>query len=170
MKDKLKIAMLGHKRIPSREGGIEIVVEELSTRMVEAGHSVTCYNRSGHHVSALLCVAVMKMTRMLCAGASQSRTSVRAGRCPVSLFRNWSIKKWAGTASADTRCWATGFLSRGKLCTFLICLYLRFSMSLRSVRKVLPRIQHRKQSLRIPERDFTRMILQVLLACQWKSI
>lgn len=51
MKDKLKIAMLGHKRIPSREGGIEIVVEELSTRMVEKGHSVTCYNRSGHHVS-----------------------------------------------------------------------------------------------------------------------
>mgnify|MGYP003156516691 FL=1 len=51
MKDKLNIAMLGHKRIPSREGGIEIVVEELSTRMVETGHSVTCYNRSGHHVS-----------------------------------------------------------------------------------------------------------------------
>lgn len=51
MKDKLNIAMLGHKRIPSREGGIEIVVKELSTRMVEAGHSVTCYNRAGHHVS-----------------------------------------------------------------------------------------------------------------------
>lgn len=51
MKDKLKIAMLGHKRIPSREGGIEIVVEELCTRMVKKGHSVTCYNRSGHHVS-----------------------------------------------------------------------------------------------------------------------
>lgn len=51
MKDKLKIAMLGHKRIPSREGGIEIVVEELSTRMVELGHAVTCYNRKGHHVS-----------------------------------------------------------------------------------------------------------------------
>lgn len=51
MKGKLNIAMLGHKRIPSREGGIEIVVEELSTRMVKVGHSVTCYNRSGHHVS-----------------------------------------------------------------------------------------------------------------------
>lgn len=51
MIEKLSIAMLGHKRIPSREGGIEIVVEELSTRMVQAGHSVTCYNRSGHHVS-----------------------------------------------------------------------------------------------------------------------
>ena len=47
----MNIAMLGHKRIPSREGGIEIVVEELSVRMVIAGHSVTCYNRSGHHVS-----------------------------------------------------------------------------------------------------------------------
>lgn len=47
----LRIAMLGHKRIPSREGGIEIVVEELCTRMVQMGHSVTCYNRSGHHVS-----------------------------------------------------------------------------------------------------------------------
>lgn len=51
MNDKLNIAMLGHKRIPSRKGGIEIVVEELSTRMVEVGHSVTCYNRLGHHVS-----------------------------------------------------------------------------------------------------------------------
>ena len=32
---KLKIAMLGHKRIHSREGVIEIVVEELCTRMAE---------------------------------------------------------------------------------------------------------------------------------------
>ena len=47
----MKIAMLGQKRIPSREGGIEIVVEELSTRMVEKGHEVTCFNRKGHHVS-----------------------------------------------------------------------------------------------------------------------
>ncbi len=43
--------MFGHKRIPSREGGVEIVVEELSTRMAKMGHSVTCYNRGGHHVS-----------------------------------------------------------------------------------------------------------------------
>lgn len=43
--------MPGHKRIPSREGGVEIVVEELSTRMAVLGHHVTCYNRRGHHVS-----------------------------------------------------------------------------------------------------------------------
>ena len=48
---RLNIAMVGHKRIPSREGGIEIVVEELSTRMAKLGHHVTCYNRAGHHVS-----------------------------------------------------------------------------------------------------------------------
>ncbi len=41
----MKIAMIGHKRIPGREGGIEVVVEELATRMVEKGHEVTCYNR-----------------------------------------------------------------------------------------------------------------------------
>ena len=50
-KEQLNIVMLGHKRIPSREGGIEIVVEELSTRMAAAGHQVTCLNRAGKHVS-----------------------------------------------------------------------------------------------------------------------
>jgi glycosyltransferase involved in cell wall biosynthesis len=48
---KLNIAMLGHKRIPSREGGIEIVVAELARRIVNYGHKVTVYNRQGHHVS-----------------------------------------------------------------------------------------------------------------------
>lgn len=47
----MKIAMVGHKRVPSHEGGIEVVVEELASRMVAQGHSVTCYNRSGKHVS-----------------------------------------------------------------------------------------------------------------------
>lgn len=51
IKKHLRVAMLGHKRIPSREGGIEIVVEELSTRMVKLGYQVTCFNRRGHHVS-----------------------------------------------------------------------------------------------------------------------
>lgn len=48
---KKNIAMLGHKRIPSREGGIEVVVEALSTIMVQKGCSVTCYNRKGHNVA-----------------------------------------------------------------------------------------------------------------------
>lgn len=47
----LRIAMIGHKRIPSREGGIEIVVEELAVRMAARGHKVDAYNRYGHHVS-----------------------------------------------------------------------------------------------------------------------
>lgn len=46
----MKIAMIGHKRIPSREGGVEIVVEELSTRLVKKGHIVDVYNRKGKNV------------------------------------------------------------------------------------------------------------------------
>ncbi len=47
----MRIAVFGHKRIPSREGGVEIVAEELAVRMAAMGHQVTCYNRAGHHVS-----------------------------------------------------------------------------------------------------------------------
>lgn len=47
----MRIAFVGHKRIPSREGGIEIVVDELATRMVARGHQVVAYNRSGHNVA-----------------------------------------------------------------------------------------------------------------------
>lgn len=39
----MRIAMVGHKRVPSREGGIEVVVEELAARMAVHGHAVTCY-------------------------------------------------------------------------------------------------------------------------------
>ncbi len=46
-----KVAMIGHKRIPSREGGVEMVVDELSTRLTERGYHVEAYNRSGYHVS-----------------------------------------------------------------------------------------------------------------------
>lgn len=49
----MKIAMIGHKRIPGREGGIEVVVEELSTRMVKKGHKVTAYNRKKKSITPL---------------------------------------------------------------------------------------------------------------------
>lgn len=40
----MKIAMIGHKQIPGRSGGVEVVVEELSTRMA-SNNEVTVYNR-----------------------------------------------------------------------------------------------------------------------------
>ena len=46
----MKIAFIGHKRIPSNEGGVEKVVEQQATRMVSRGHQVTAYNRGGHNV------------------------------------------------------------------------------------------------------------------------
>lgn len=41
----MKIAMIGQKGIPSRFGGIETHVTELSTRLVRHGHDVTAYSR-----------------------------------------------------------------------------------------------------------------------------
>jgi len=46
----MKIAMIGHKRIPSREGGVEVAVEEISTRLVKEGYKVDAYNRKGKNV------------------------------------------------------------------------------------------------------------------------
>lgn len=46
----MKIAIIGHKRIPSNEGGIEKGVEQHSVRMASRGHDVTAFNRGGHNV------------------------------------------------------------------------------------------------------------------------
>ena len=40
----LKVAMIGQKQVPSRQGGVEVAVEELAVRMAELGHDVTLYN------------------------------------------------------------------------------------------------------------------------------
>ncbi len=41
----MKVAMIGHKVVPSRRGGIENVLTTLCPMLVERGHEVTCYNR-----------------------------------------------------------------------------------------------------------------------------
>ncbi len=46
----MKVAMLGHKVIPSRRGGIENVLTSLCPLLVENGADVTCYNRSSDKV------------------------------------------------------------------------------------------------------------------------
>ena len=43
----MKIAVFGHKTFPSRSGGVEVVVQELSKRMASWGHTVVCYDRGG---------------------------------------------------------------------------------------------------------------------------
>lgn len=47
----MRIAMIGQKRTGSREGGVEVVVTELATRMAALGHEVICYDRSGTDVN-----------------------------------------------------------------------------------------------------------------------
>lgn len=41
----MKVAIIGHKQIPGRSGGVEVVVEELATRLAAMGFDVTAYNR-----------------------------------------------------------------------------------------------------------------------------
>ena len=48
---RMKIAMFGHKHMLSREGGVEIVVNELAIGMAARGHKVICYDRSTSHVA-----------------------------------------------------------------------------------------------------------------------
>ena len=43
--DHKRIVMIGHKSIPSRQGGVEIVVDRLSTELAARGYDVEAYNR-----------------------------------------------------------------------------------------------------------------------------
>lgn len=94
MKDKFAVSMFGQKRL-SREGGIEIVVKELSTRMVRYGCQVTCYNRSGHHVSGAS--TIRKPNMMVSAKNLFQPLRKRACCCKLfflccSLQRIWKIR------------------------------------------------------------------------------
>lgn len=60
--DRMKIVMFGHKRIPSREGGVEVAVGELSRRMAAMGHEVVCYNRGGVGTANRICPGVSVKT------------------------------------------------------------------------------------------------------------
>ncbi len=46
----MKVAMIGHKVVPSRRGGIENVLTTLCPILCEMGLDVTCYNRSSDKV------------------------------------------------------------------------------------------------------------------------
>ena len=46
----MKIAVIGHKRVPSREGGIEKTVEKQMRLLRSRGHEILFLNRSGHNL------------------------------------------------------------------------------------------------------------------------
>ena len=45
-----RIAMIGHKYIPSRDGGVEVVVSSLAPLLAQLGYDVTCYNRTNREL------------------------------------------------------------------------------------------------------------------------
>lgn len=48
-KERLNVALIGTRGVPANYGGFETCVEELGRRLVERGHSVTVYCRSGYY-------------------------------------------------------------------------------------------------------------------------
>ena len=48
-----RIAIIGHKFIPSRDGGVEVVVSSLAPRLAEMGYDVTCFNRTSRQARKL---------------------------------------------------------------------------------------------------------------------
>ncbi len=48
--NKLSVAMLGHKVVPSRRGGIELVLTTMAPLLVDHGYDVTCFNRAGDEI------------------------------------------------------------------------------------------------------------------------
>lgn len=54
----MKFAILGTRGIPARYGGFETFAEELSTRLVARGHSLTVYGRTRHSEPAYRGVAL----------------------------------------------------------------------------------------------------------------
>ena len=48
-----RIAMIGHKFIPSRDGGVEVVVSNLAPHLAKIGYDVTCYNRTNKQFKKL---------------------------------------------------------------------------------------------------------------------
>ena len=50
---KKRIAMIGHKFIPSRDGGVEVVVSNLAPHLAEIGYDVSCYNRTNKQFKKL---------------------------------------------------------------------------------------------------------------------
>ena len=82
MEEKIRLAVFGQKRL-SREGGIEIVVKELCTRMAQNGCDITCYNRAGHHVSGAEYDKTIEY-----AGIQQKKAGPSAWICTTSYLPN----------------------------------------------------------------------------------
>lgn len=74
------IKMFGHKSVPSREGGVEVVVGELSSRMAAQGHQVICYNRSKNQekLEGVACKTVLTLHKK---GLAAVTSSISASFC-----------------------------------------------------------------------------------------
>ena len=95
----MKVAMIGHKVVPSRRGGIELVLTSLCPLLAESGADVTCYNRSSDKVeneyvgtvkdNKYLGVTLKKAPTINARGASAMIASFTAAIC--ASFRRFDV-------------------------------------------------------------------------------
>ena len=73
----MKVAMIGHKVVPSRRGGIENVLTTLCPVLAEMGTDVTCYNRSSdkveHEYVGMVVDSKYRNVRLKCAPTVNAR-------------------------------------------------------------------------------------------------
>ena len=101
----MKIAIIGHKGIPARAGGVERHVEEVAARMAQKGHDVTSYVRNSYTEKNLAAYRGVRLihlpsirTKRLDAISHTFLATVHA------LFRNYDIIHFHSIGPAAL-CW-----------------------------------------------------------------
>lgn len=113
----MRIAIIGHKAIPSRRGGVEIHVEEIAARLAARGHEVTVYNRRIQEEQIVDAYRGIHVKHVPCINAKglEALTASAIAACDA-LFRRYDIvhfhalgpaffsfiPKWTGARIAGT--------------------------------------------------------------------
>jgi glycosyltransferase involved in cell wall biosynthesis len=77
----LRIAMIGLRGLPAREGGVERHVEELATRLVDRGHEVTVYCRPGYAPDVGMTYRGVRLATLPTVSARGGEAFVHSGLC-----------------------------------------------------------------------------------------
>lgn len=98
---RTRIAFLGSRGVPARYSGFEVVVEELGSRLVEAGYEVTVYNRFPCYVVNEKVVRGMRVITLPTIPTKSLDTIVHTTVSAVdALFRGYDIIYLCGVGNA----------------------------------------------------------------------
>lgn len=114
----MRIAMIGHKRIPSRIGGVEVVVQQLSEGLVKIGDKVTAFNRASRYSNKIKSyhgVSIRTVPTLKLKGLSAASSSLFA--TIIASISNFDVIHIHAEGPA-VMCWIPHFF--GKKCVVTI--------------------------------------------------